>query len=316
MEPITVSLLERDRIVDEVRERLGGAIVALGDTAFPLWRSGRSRPPRYSAYHEFKQGLDALVRQGMQPAIRHFIRSMELDPGFAQAKLWYLEQAIALASESLRVDSVRAAVLAQRATFVAYDQIATDRQVAFIDGRLEDVYTAARQMVAMAPTAPDAKMALAQAAFATRRFREAIDQLHGVHALPAWIGGLSQRRNWDLSAHRLLGDLDVGIAEWRQAVVENPDRVNVCEQGFSLLAAAGLESAIDSLLVASKTRTRKPSTSATWGIQPPESPNLPIAWISLASSRAIATSASIREPKLAASTILPFGRGSRATPSG
>jgi DNA-binding SARP family transcriptional activator len=250
MEPITVSLLERDRIVDEVRERLGGAIVALGDTAFPLWRTGRSRPPRYSAYHEFKQGIDALVNQGMRPAIQHFVKSMELDPGFAQAKLWYLEQASALASESLRVDSVRAAVLVQRVTFVAYDQVATDRQVAFIDGRLEDVYTAARQMVAMAPTAPDVKMLLAQAAFATRRFREAIDQLHGIHTFPAWVGGLNQRRNWDLSAHRLLGDLDVGIAEWRQAVAENPDRVNVCEQGFSLLAAAGLESAIDSLLVA------------------------------------------------------------------
>ncbi len=66
----------------------------------------------------------------------------------------------------------------------------------------------------------------------------------------------------------------------------------------------------------SKTSTRNPSSSAMCGIQPPASPYLPDAWIPLASSRARAASASRREPKLAAWTIFPLGRGSRAIDSG
>jgi DNA-binding SARP family transcriptional activator/tetratricopeptide (TPR) repeat protein/TolB-like protein len=248
--PISVASVSRDLILDEVRERLGGAVVALGDTAFPLWEMGRSRPPRYSAYNEFRQGIDAVVTHGMEVAAPHFLKSMALDTTFAQAKLWYLEQAFGLDGEEERVDSVRAALEAQRATFVAYDQVATDRQLAFIDGRLEDVYTAARQMLLLAPDSPDAKMILAQASYATRRYREAINVLHSVRSAPAWMGGFNQRRFWDLSAHRLLGDLNTGIAEWRQAVAEVPDRVNVCALGIPLLAAAGLESSVDSLLLA------------------------------------------------------------------
>ena len=248
--PITVSSASRDLIVDEVRERLGGAVVALGDTAFPLWEMGRSRPPRYSAYNEFRQGIDAVVTHGMEEAAPHFLKSMALDTTFAQAKLWYLEQASGLDGEEERVDSVRAALKAQRATFVAYDQVATDRQLAFLDGRLEDVYTAARQMLLLAPDAPDAKMIVAQASYATRRYREVIEVLHSMRSAPAWMGGLNQRRFFDLSAHRLLGDLSSGIAEWRQAVAESPDRVNVCAEGIPLLAAAGLESTVDSLLLA------------------------------------------------------------------
>ena len=250
IEPITVAAASRDLMVDEVRERLGGAVVALGDTAFPLWETGRSRPPRYSAYNEFRQGIDAVVTHGMEEAAPHFLKSMALDTTFAQAKLWYLEQAFGLDGEEGRVDSVRAALEAQYATFVAYDQVATDRQLAFIDGRLEDVYIAARQMLLLAPDSPDAKMILAQASYATRRYREVIDVLHSMRSAPAWLGGLNQRRFFDLSAHRLLGDLKTGIAEWRQAVVESPDRVSVCEEGIPLLAAAGLESTVDSLVLA------------------------------------------------------------------
>jgi DNA-binding SARP family transcriptional activator/tetratricopeptide (TPR) repeat protein len=246
LEPISALLASHEQMMDEVRERLGGAIVALGDTSFPLWRTGRSRPPRYSAYHEFKQGIDALVNIGEKPAILHFAKAMELDTVFAQAKLWYLEQASGV--EKARADSIRSVLVGQRATFFAYDQVATDRQLAFIDGRLDDVYTAARQMVRLAPDVPDAKMLLAQASYATQRFREAIEVLHAVRYAPAWFGGLNQRRTWDFNAHRLLGDLEGGITEWRRAVAEFPDRADICAQGFPLLAAAGLESAVDSLL--------------------------------------------------------------------
>lgn len=249
-EPVSFSLEARHRIPDELRERFGGAVVAFGDTLFPLWRMGRSRAPRYSAYHEFRQGLDALLNQSEEPAIQHFMKAMELDPEFPQAKLWYLEQAIVVPAEKQRRDSVRAVLEAQRMNMAAYDRTALDRQLAFYDGRLEDVYTAARAMMSLAPEAPDSKVLLAQAAMATRRYHEAVRMLHDVRAAPAWLGGMRQRLGWDLLAHRMLGDHDAGIAEWRRAVSEAPDDYLICVHGIRTLAAAGREKSTDSLLAA------------------------------------------------------------------
>ena len=247
-EPVAASRLAFDHVVMELRERAGGAAIALSDTLFPLWRAGRSRPPTYSAYHEFSQGIDALVNQGAIEAISHFLKAMTLDPEFAQAKLWYLEQASEVGSEAVRVDSVRRALAAQRDRQVAYDQVAIDRQLAFTDLRREDAYTAAREMVHLAPRAADAKVILANSAMATRRYEEAIELLHAVRDEPDWMQNLTQRRNWDLMAHRLTGDLDRGIAEWQQIHRSDPDNWAFCRQGVALLASAGRESAVDSLL--------------------------------------------------------------------
>ena len=246
-EPAVFSAPARDQIPAELRERFGGAVVALGDTLFPLWRTGRSRAPRYSAYHEFRQGLDALLNQDPPVAIVHFVKAMELDPDFVQAKLWYLEQAITEPPEKQRRDSVRAVLESQRTNMAAYDRLAMDRQLAFSDGRLEDVYTAARAMVSLAPDVPDAKTQLAQAAMATRRYHEAIRALHAVRVAPAWLGDMRQRLGWDLLAHRLLGDHDAGIADWRRAVSEEPADFLICVHGIRSLAAAGRERAVDSL---------------------------------------------------------------------
>lgn len=230
-----------------LRESLGGAVLALNDSVFTIWRDGRSRPPSYHAYLEFKQGIDALVQQGPREAIKHLVTSMTLDPHFAQAKLWYLEQAIGRPAETLRFDSVRQALESQQNKLQAYDRAASDRQLAFIDGRLEDTYTAARQMVALAPQSADAKMLLAQASMATRRFREAINVLHQVHSRPMWFRNLSQRQNWDYQAHRLLGDAETGFAEWRTAAGPAPTDWAQCQTALPLLAATGREASVDSL---------------------------------------------------------------------
>ena len=251
LEPVTILATARDQIPGEIRERFGGAVVALGDTVFPLWRTGRSGAPRYSAYHEFRQGLDALVNQSEEPAIKHFMKAMELDPEFPQAKLWYLEQALGQqTSEMQRIDSVRSVLETQQASMTAYDRIATDRQLAFVDGRLEDVYTAARALATLAPDVPDSKVLLAQAAMASRRYHEAIEALHAVKVAPAWLGGLRQHLQWDLLAHRMLGDHEAGIADWRRAVAAEPNDFRLCVHGIRALAPEGQERSVDSLFVA------------------------------------------------------------------
>jgi DNA-binding SARP family transcriptional activator/TolB-like protein len=249
------------------REIVAGALLALSDTTFTLWKEGRSRPPRYSAYLEFLQGIDAFVQQGPPQAISHLSKAIALDPTFAQAKTWYLEQAIGRPREAARFDSVRQALLAERDRLPAYDRAAADRQLAFIDGRLEDTYTAARHMVELAPNSPDAKMLLAQASMATRRFREAINVLHQVRDRPMWFRNLGQRQNWDFQAHRLLGDAETGFAEWHKTVNGLPTEWSQCQAGLLLMAATGREASVDSLFgVCAKVPDARPYPSGMHSI--------------------------------------------------
>lgn len=249
LDAVSVPRATRDSIVRPLQELVGGAIMALNDTLFRAsW--GGLRPPRYSAYNEFMQGVDALVQQGEEIAIRHLLKAMTLDTEFVQAKLWYLEQAQVVGDQPARIDSVRAALVAQRPRMNAYNQAATDRQFTMFDRRLEDRYTAARRMVALAPHSPDALVLMAQAAMSTRRYRRAIEALHRLRESPGWLLDLGQHRLWDLWAHRWTGDYAGGIAEWRQWVAERPNDQSVCRRGFMQLAAAGREKEVDSLLVA------------------------------------------------------------------
>ena len=249
-DPAVAPLASAMTAVAKAGDAIAGAVLALTDTVFSTWSDGQSRPPGYAAHTEFMQGLDALVNQGARAAIPHLLRSMTIDPGFVHAKLWYLEQADLVPAEAVRIDSVRAALAATYRGMSPYDQAAVDRELAFLDGRLEDAYTAARRMVAIAPRSSEAMILLAQASMATRRFQEALRVLHRLGDAPVWLRPLGQRRGWDLEAHRLLRDFDGGIAEWRQSVAEAPDDWRTCGSGIPLLAASGSEAAVDSLITA------------------------------------------------------------------
>lgn len=249
-DPAVAHLASATTAVAKAGDAIAGAVLALTDTVFSTWSDGQSRPPGYAAHNEFMQGLDALVNQGAKEAIPHLLRSMTIDPGFVHAKLWYLEQADLVPAEAVRIDSVRAALAATYKGMSPYDQAAVDRELAFLDGRLEDAYTAARRMVAIAPRSSEAMILLAQASMATRRFHEALQVLHRLGDAPVWLRPLGQRRGWDLEAHRLLRDFEGGIAEWRQSVAEAPDDWRTCGSGIPLLAASGSEAAVDSLITA------------------------------------------------------------------
>jgi tetratricopeptide (TPR) repeat protein len=173
---------------------------------------------------------------------------MMLDSGFVHAKIWYLEQADLYGEEAARIDSVRTALTSMYPRMSPYDQATTDRELAFLDGRLEDAYTAARRMVAIAPRSSEAMIMLAQTSMATRRFQEAISVLHRLGRTPTWLRPASQRRSWDLQAHLLIRDYDGGLAEWRQAVTQDSDDYLTCISGIGLLAASGREASADSLI--------------------------------------------------------------------
>jgi len=250
LEPVEAPVAEPRAILEELQQTVSGTIAALTDSLYLPWSTAQSRPPRYSAIQEFLQGIDALVHQGGEPAVRHLRKAIELDPDFVEAKIWFLEQADLLGLEQRLIDSVSAAALTQRGQLGPFDQLALDREIAFLEGRLEDTYTASRRLVTLAPRTPDAQMYLAQAAMATRRYGVAIEALHAMDLTRGWTRDLRQLLQWDLQAHRLNGDLTAGIAEWRDAGRRAPDDYGVCSSGVLLLSTDGREASVDSLITA------------------------------------------------------------------
>jgi tetratricopeptide (TPR) repeat protein len=193
------------------------------------------------------QGLDALVHQTPQVAVDHLQKAVILDTEFVEAKIWLLEQADVLGNQAL-VDSISRAAVAQRSRLGAFDQISLDRELAFLHGRWEDAYSASRRLVAIVPNTPDAQVYLAQAAMATRRYPEAVAILHRIDRKKGWLKDLAQLTQWDLQAHRLMGDDAGAVKEWREAFNRAPEDYGICNAGIIVLAAAGKEQEVDALI--------------------------------------------------------------------
>ena len=100
----------------------------------------------------------------------------------------------------------------------------------------------------MAPNTPDAQVYLAQAAMATRRYDEAVTVLHRVDRTKGWLKDLFQITSWDLQAHRLKGDLDGALQEWRHARSGKPTDFQTCNAGVLILSTMGREGQLDSLI--------------------------------------------------------------------
>ena len=247
LEPVTVPRTNAYMILDRLRDGVGGAVAALTDTLYLPWSTAHSRPPNFAAFQEFMQGLDALVHQTPQAAVDHLQKAVTLDTGFVEAKIWLLEQADALGETAL-VDSISRAALAQRSRLGAFDQISLDRELAFLAGRWEAAYSASRRLVAIAPTTPDAQVYLAQAAMATRRYPEAVAILHHIDHTKGWLKDLAQLTQWDLQAHRLMGDDAGAVKEWRETFKRAPADYGVCSSGVLVLASAGKEQEVDALI--------------------------------------------------------------------
>jgi DNA-binding SARP family transcriptional activator/TolB-like protein len=248
LDPISAPAANAYLILDRLREQVGGAVAALTDTLYTPWVTAHSRPPNYAAFQEFMQGLDALVHTSAQQAFDHLRRAVSLDTGFVEAKIWLLEQASMFPGKEALVDSIRTAASSQRSRLSPFDQVSLDRELAFLDGKLEDTYTASRRLVAIAPATHDGQVYLAQAAMATRRYHEAIEVLHRRHEAKGWLKDLPQLLDWDLQAHRLSGDLARGLVEWRTARANSPESFEVCFDGIALLSASGRESDVSTLI--------------------------------------------------------------------
>jgi len=229
-----------------LRDGVAGAVAALTDTLYLPWSKAHSRPPNFAAFQAFMLGLDALVQQGPEQAVAHLKRSIALDTTFVEAKIWLMEQADMLPEERGLVDSLQRAALAQRGNLGEFDRLSLDREIAFLNARWEEAYAISRQLVRIAPDTPDGYIHLANAAMATRRYAEAVRTVHSMRGSKGWLEHLGMITGIDLISHRLDGDLEGALAEWKKAREARPNAAPLCINGLVILASLGREAAVAS----------------------------------------------------------------------
>jgi len=251
LDPVVVPEVNAYTVLDLLRDRVGGAVAALTDTVYQPWSRAHSRPPTYAAFREFMLGLHAVVYVGMDSALVHLTKAVQLDTSFVEAKIWLLEQANpGSAGENVAFsDSIAAAAERQRESLSEFDRLSLDRVMAFRAGHWEDVYRAARQLVAVAPETQDAQVYLVHAAMATRRYSEVISTFHHMDRSRGWLKDLRLVSDFDLQAHRLRGEFETAAAEWRREWNTSSKTFSGCVLGLQQLATTGREAAVDSLFV-------------------------------------------------------------------
>lgn len=234
-------------VLSELQQTVSGAVGVLSDSVYYPSGGTGSRPPKYNALQEFRQIRALMVGETSNEQLRQRLdRLIQLDPDFPEARVAQIEVTDATGAPPAVVDSL--VQEAQRDRLGAYDRLALDRVIAFVNSRMEEAYVAARGMVELAPRGIDGYLYLVHSAMATRRLTIATQAFHQLQNLGGWSVRLAQLQHWDLQAHRLLKQYDVALAELSASRRANRLNAPVCDEGIRLLANLGREAAVDSLV--------------------------------------------------------------------
>ncbi|MFQ5550822.1 MAG: hypothetical protein ACE5FJ_06255, partial [Gemmatimonadales bacterium] len=113
LDPVTAAIDSPLIAIEELRQRVMGALASQLDQRFGVWTTTGLSPPSYEAYREFVAGQVAFQRLDIAAALPHYYRAAELDPSFpgpmlmaafaaAAADMWPLADSLALIVETQR----------------------------------------------------------------------------------------------------------------------------------------------------------------------------------------------------------------------
>jgi hypothetical protein len=85
--PVRMTVVSPGPPLDQLAQRVAGAVAALGDPRFASWLPAAASPPTLAAYQELDRGMDLRLRNRMSESIAHFERAAALDTAFTWALL-------------------------------------------------------------------------------------------------------------------------------------------------------------------------------------------------------------------------------------
>jgi tRNA A-37 threonylcarbamoyl transferase component Bud32/TolB-like protein len=150
LDPEFGSVADPGAIIDRIRRRVTGALALSLDHQVADAVGSAARPPLYSAYREFTQGMDAYVRNEASAAIPYFRRAYEQDTTFLVSLLF-----LALNHSNLRewatADSILRVVSLRRSELAPYHVHWLDYRMGIVRGDRPAALTAIRQAADIAP---------------------------------------------------------------------------------------------------------------------------------------------------------------------
>jgi DNA-binding SARP family transcriptional activator/TolB-like protein/tetratricopeptide (TPR) repeat protein len=223
--------------VEQLRQRVAGALAAEVDPVIAGLARESSQPPDYAAYLAWVQGLDAFSHHDLAGSIRYFEQAASADSAFVAPRLW-AAAAYGNLGEWARCDSIIRGISAKRATLAPLDRGLLDVWTAQIRGDNAAGYTAAHEMLAAAPRSELALFIAGLSAVEVNRPNEAVELLRQI---PTERSGVA----WDLygtslpQALHLAGRFEKELAEARRRRSRQPALIATIANEARALVALG-----------------------------------------------------------------------------
>lgn len=192
--------------VEAVRQRVVTALALQVDRSLESFEVAQARPPSWSAYSAYMEGLRAYLEDDYGAAHTAFDRAIAHDSTFDSAILWAAHAY--WFSDTDTMDARLARLETRRARMSAYDRARLDWMQGFRYGPLERIYQANRAMVAAAPGSMNARRELALSAMRTRRYAEAREIFDSLYPFVGLMRSWSERYVYYTELLHLMGDYE------------------------------------------------------------------------------------------------------------
>jgi tetratricopeptide (TPR) repeat protein/predicted Ser/Thr protein kinase len=209
LEPLKGSLDDKMGLITELRGRIMGVLaLRFTDAASVDYVSRIHRPPLYEAYQEYLRGLE-LFGMDYEQAVRHFVRAVELDPAFTQAKL-YIAVAYGNQGQYEKANELLQAVLRSRDELSPLENHMLDWYDASLKGQNEKALRFIREAEKLAPNQYTIKYLVGLYALILNRPRETVKTYAWMDSQDPRIYFTRPATAWWFShlaeAHHMLGE--------------------------------------------------------------------------------------------------------------
>jgi serine/threonine protein kinase/tetratricopeptide (TPR) repeat protein len=209
LEPLKGRLDDKMALITELRQRIMGALAMHFSTAAMSELSQKVRqPPVYEAYQEFLQGLGLFGVDYVQ-SVRHFARTVALDPTFTVAKL-YIAVALGNQGQYEKADALLQIIFQKRDELSPLDNHLLDWYDAVLKGRNDEALRFAQKAEKLAPKNTVINYIVGQLEEEANHPRKAIETYAKMNSLdPKVVYGLPASY-WRIEvladAHHMLGN--------------------------------------------------------------------------------------------------------------
>jgi hypothetical protein len=266
---------ERNRILAELRQRVGGAVARTVDERVGVLAAASTPPPTLDAYRAYVAGLELFAEHKYRAAAPLFLRAAALDTTFLLPRFWAMF-ALGNGGNGAARDSIVDATVALRdrmapLTMTPLDAASIDFFAASKRGNPVEVLRAIQRVAALAPGSNWTYME----GFHQRRWRRpraALRALDQIDPTRGWARGWSTYWYERAMALHALGAFEREVSEMRRARPLTSGNVIVLAAEARGLAAAGREGDVRALVDSVLLQPASPAAGTNLG-------NLPSVWV-------------------------------------